>query len=521
MKKITVFVLSAVFIALSFSALVTAADTDFWSVYAKADTYEDPENPPHIPGYKYTDLGIQLYTVENLDALGWTCYGTLQTTEPQDYTKGITMTVIADEFETNGSTDKWICFTLWDRQGFAQGTTEYGHGWRCYIRPSATSVVIQSYMCTETDARANLEQYAANVNIYDKEAMTLEVKRLDDGKYHVFVCDVDMGLAATTFTDFTDGGKVYVGVTGYSGSAHPMKITVVEYNGEKPTGTSSALPYSPDNTPVTASKEDTPPVPENEPCYVYNADSVKNGVPGGGMTSTVNDDGTLHIKFNKNTPQIQVNLPADRWYDAGEFSVFAVKFKTLDEFAEKGMLYYCSGDVLAPQQDSMYEFDWGVDFSDEAKSEDSWKLLVIDLTEESYWGADRRINGFRFDLAPDGSLEDKECDIAWLGFFRSLKEACAYAKMEYIEAADKTTEEITTETETTTAEAVITTERTETEKADITTNAAEPETQKNNTGLIIGIISVVIALCAVVAMIIAVRKKREKSLDEYMNQTRR
>lgn len=513
MKKILSVILTAAILFTALTVFSTAADTEFWSVYAKADTYDDPDNPPHIPGYKYTDMGIQLYTVENLDALGWTCYGTLQTTEPQDYTKGITMTVTADEFEDNAGTDKWICFTLWDRQGFAQGTTEYGHGWRCYIRPAAATVVIQSYMCTETDARANLEQYAANVNVYDGEAMTLEVKRLDDGKYHVFVCDVDMGLAATTFTDFTDNGKVYVGVTGYSGSAHPMKLTVVEYNGEKPTGTSSAIPYSPDNAPVTASKEDTPPVPENEPCYIYNADSVKNGVPGGGMTSTVNDDGSLHIKFDKNNPQIETSLPADKWYDAGEFPVFTVKFKGLDEFAEKGMLWYCSGDVMAAQQDSMYEFDWSVDCSDEAKSDDGWKLLVIDLSDEDNWGADRRINGFRFDLAADGSLDGKECDIEWLGFFRSVKEACAYGKMEYSEATATASEE-TTEKATTDAAATDSDKKTEDTEKDETTDPLTSipygeEGKKDYTTLIIVIVCVAAVICIAVAVVIAVKKKRK------------
>lgn len=507
MKRIVSILTAALLVIAGLSFAASADGTEFWSVYAKADTYDDPENPPHIPGYKYTDMGIQVYTVNDLEALGWTCYGTLQTTEPQDYKKGITMTVVVDDFEDNAVTDKWICFTLWDRQGFAQGTTQYGHGWRCYVRPAASSVVIQSYMCTETDARANLEQYAANVNIYDKEALTLEVKQLEDGKYHVFVCDVDMGLAATTFTDFTDNGKVYVGVTGYSGSAHPMKITVVEYNGKKPEGSSSALPYSPDNAPVTASKEDTPPVPENEPCYVFNADSVKNGVPGGGMKSYVNDDGSLHLTFDKNNPQIETSLPADRWYDAGEFPVFAVKYKGLDEFAEKGMLWYCAGSVMAAQQDSMVDFDWGVDYADEAKSDDGWKLLVIDLSAEENWGADKRINGFRFDLAADGSLDGKECDVAWLGFFRNVKEVCAYAKMEYVEAV--TSEEETTAAEATPPESTSGVTGAVTEKtSDTTTVAVKQESGKNNTGVIIGVIAGVAAVCGAVIAVILIKKKK-------------
>ena len=509
MKKTAAFILAVIFAALTLSCLSGVnAEADFWSVYAKADTYDDPENPPHIPGYKYTDMGVQLYTLENLSELGWTCYGTLQTTEPQDYTKGITMTVISEDFEDNAGTDKWICFTLWDRQGFAQGTTQYGHGWRCYIRPNGTSVVIQSYMCTETDARANLQQYAANVNVYDNEAMTLEVKKLEDGKYHVFVCDVDMGAAATTFTDFTDNGKVYVGVTGYAGSAHPMKLTVVEYNGEKPSGTGSSQPYDPDVKPVTATKEDTPPVPANEPCFIYNAESVKNGVPGGGMTSNVNDDGTLHIKFDNNNPQIEVSLPSDRWYDAAEFPVFAVRFTDLDEVGDKGMLYYCAGSVMAPQQDSMIEFYW----SDcETSAKDSrFKYLVIDLTDENNWDKDTRINGLRLDLAPDGSLDGHECDLDWFGFFRSAKEAYAYANDNIEETAQTTETEIITETETDKAPD---TKSSETEN-DITTapQTSIPygeDTKTDYTGIIILLICGVLAVCAVIVIIIAVKKKKK------------
>ena len=173
MKKLIALILTAVF-ALSvipFGAYAEDGQVQ-WSVYAKATEYGDPDNPPMVPGYRYTDLGIQLYINENIAAYNKTGYGTLQTTEPQDYTNGITMTALVDAFEGSASADKWICFTLWSQQGFAQGTNEYGYGWRCYIRPTASNVVIQSYMCTEKDARADLAQYQANVNVYDHEALT-------------------------------------------------------------------------------------------------------------------------------------------------------------------------------------------------------------------------------------------------------------------------------------------------------------------------------------------------------------
>lgn len=481
-----------------------------WSVYAKATEYGDPDNPPMVPGYRYTDLGIQLYINENIAAYKKTGYGTLQTTEPQDYTNGITMTALVDAFEDSPSADKWICFTLWSRQGFAQGTNEYGYGWRCYIRPTASNVVIQSYMCTEKDARADLVQYQANVNIYNHEALTFEVRREDDGKYHVYVCDVDMGLAATTFVDYMTDNKAYVGVTGYESTMHDIQITVTEFNGVKPAGITGVEPYSPDGNTVPATKEDTPPVEPGKPCWLYTATGSEKVTMGSGMSHEATDDGDLHITFGETSPQIYASIGIDRFYDAAEFPVFAVMFKNLDEIGDEGSLYYCAGDVLAPQENARETYYWSDGYYDK-NNDNGWRILTIDLSESETWKAGERINGFRFDIANDSSLAEQSCDIRWIGFFRSEAEAYAYAGID-MPAETQPTEALTeAPTDAATEKTAENTEQAapaDTEKEQ-TTDKPEKE-EKNSNAVVIIIIVIIAVVIAAAAAVIAVKMKKKK-----------
>ncbi len=511
MKKIISAILAALLLASAFTfGAVADGGQVQWSVYANAREYGDPENPPMVPGYRYTDLGIQLYINENIAAYKKTGYGTLQTTEPQDYTKGITMTVLADAFEDAPNADKWICFTLWSQQGFAQGTNEFGYGWRCYIRPSATSVVIQSYMCTEKDARADLVQYAANVNIYNHEAMTFEVRQENDGRYHVYVCDVDMGTAASTFVDYMQDGKTYVGVTGYESTMHDIQLTVTEFNGVRPAGITSVEPYSPDGNTKPATKEDTPPVEPGQPCWLYTATGTEKVTMGSGMTYEATDNGDLHVAFGETSPQIYASVGIDRFYDAAEFPIFAVLFKDLDEIGDAGALYYCAGDVLAPQENAKADFYW-TDGEYDENADNGWRILTIDLSEGETWTEGARINGFRLDLASDSLLADKTADIKWFGFFRTEAEAYAYAGI--TEPVQEQTTEAPTEvpTENVTDKAEENTDI-KTEKAGETEKATEKpagEEKPNNAGtLIIIIIIAAVAVAAIVFIVIKMKKKK-------------
>ena len=515
MKKITALLLAVILACSVFTFCASAEDGQVqWSVYAKATEYGDPDNPPMVPGYRYTDLGIQLYINENISAYKKTGYGTLQTTEPQDYTKGITMTVLVDAFEDSPSADKWICFTLWSQQGFAQGTNEDGYGWRCYIRPTATNIAIQSYMCTEKDARADLVQYQANVNIYNHEALTFEVKQENDGKYHVFVCDVDMGLAATTFVDYMTDNKAYVGVTGYESTMHDIQLTVTEYNGVKPAGITGVEPYSPDGNAVPATKENTPPVDPGAPCWLYTATGTEKVTMGSGMAHEATDSGDLRITFGETSPQIYASIGIDRFYDAAEFPVFAVMFTKLDDIGDIGSLYYCAGDVLAPQENARTEFYWS-DGDYDKNSDDGWRLLTIDLSEGDTWKEGARINGFRLDLAYDSLLSDQNCEIRWIGFFRSEAEAYAYAGMTDTREDTQPTEAPTEAPTEKSTEAATEIAAENTEKTTENRQTEEKQNEKTDGGnksnnAILFIIIAIVAVLTAAGVIIALKMKKKK-----------
>ena len=69
MKRFTALILAVILACSVFTFCASAEDGQVqWSVYAKATEYGDPDNPPMVPGYRYTDLGIQLYINENIAA---------------------------------------------------------------------------------------------------------------------------------------------------------------------------------------------------------------------------------------------------------------------------------------------------------------------------------------------------------------------------------------------------------------------------------------------------------------------
>ena len=519
MKKLFAVIMAAAMIATMFVFTANAADNE-WSVYASAnrykESYEEDESLPRVPGMRYTENGVQMYTAtsEELEAMSANAWGTIQTTNKVSYKNGVTMTVLADAFTDNASTDKWISFTIWDSQKTAQGAAGYGCGWLCLIRPNAGGCDLQSFMCTPTVALQQLILTNASVDIYEGEALTLEIKP-EDGKFNVYVNGVDM--KASAFTQFMENDEAYIGVTGHQGCREQMMLTVTELNGEKPTGTDNVEPYVDPNAKKRPDEEHTPAVPEGEPCWLWNFESVKNGKPGEGMKSEVNDDGSLKITFDENAPMINETIKTGS-YKAEEFPYFAVLYKNLDELGSAvGSLWYCAGEVVSAQNDSHTGAEWGSGDYD-MDNDNGWRLLVIDLTEETTW--EGYINSFRLDIAGDGSLAGETADLMWIGFFRSEKDAYTYAKMgEYYakeyEAAPTTTvteaeatkdvEPASSDTgaESTAPEGSSTDKTTDTEKTDDTT-------KKSNTGAIVGIIIAAVVVVAAVVCGIVLGKKKKK-----------
>ncbi|MBO4868184.1 MAG: hypothetical protein J5585_00570 [Clostridia bacterium] len=510
MKKIIAIIMTVSLIFAAAGLTVNAAENE-WTVYAAAvdyrDTYSEDEPLPNEPGLKYTDLGVQMYSADeySLKRMGANAWGTIQTKEKVSYKNGLTMTVLVDGFNNSGA-DKWISFSIWDSQKISQGATGYGCGWFCLVRPTSSGCSLESWLCTPTVAMKNLAMKQCDTNIYEGEALQLEIKAVD-GKYSVFVNGVDM--KAEEFVQFMENDEAYIGLTGHQGVREQFSFTITEFNGAVPTGTEAIDPYVPDLGPEPVPIP--PSTPEGEPCWLWSAERVKYNVPGIGMTSVVNDDGSLHITFDENMPQINTSVRTGS-YKAEEFPVWAILFKGLDETDASGVLWYCAGEVYSAQDGSELSVRWDACDYDE-DNDTGWRIMTVDLGTENTW--DGMINGFLLAVASAGVLTDTTADIMWIGFFRSEKDAYEYAGMGDYFARENglapATQADTTEAAT---DAATEPDATADVTDDVTTDA--PETQpsepgkKSGGGAVIWItVGAVAAIAAVTAVIVAVRRKKK------------
>ena len=545
MKKIfALIILAAMMITTFVITPVSAADDGqvSWSVYASAGSYKSYENEtdpekkpdkiPHEPGMRYTDLGVQMYVSEHLHELGWNAWGTIQTTDLISYKDGVTMTVVVNAFESDPNKDKWLSFSISNSQKTAQGDTGYGCGFSCLIRPNTNGKCdVQPFIFNETLALKYIDPppqhfFTIDCDIYNEEALTFEVKK-EDGKFAIYINDVKLHSDFSEFDNFMEDEKAYFSMTGHQGSQNDMQFTITEFNGVKPQGTDSQKPYEPDNIKTPGTKETTEPIEEGCPCYLWEPrKSLKSNSPGVGMTAYLNDDGSAHITFDKNSPTLNASVDIEEWYDAGEFPIFAILFRGLDEISGSGSLWYCAGDITSAQNDSMMMLDWN-DYEGEDDA-DAWKILLIDISDYDNWFPGDRINGYRLNIFNDGSAEGEECDFMWCGFFRTEKDAMCYDNGSGITLAEyynklhpagaATTEEVKVtepaagetepaQQETEPAQAGEDTKAPSTDKPAETKDSGKPAEEKNNTWIIIVIIAAVVVAAGVACIFIFKKKK--------------
>ena len=451
-------------------------------------------------------------TSEQLDAMNKNAWGGLQLKEKVKLTDGFTMTAVIDKY-TDKNADKWIAFCLWTDPKATPADTDHGKGWFVLCRPSGANMTLLSFI----DEPTNLQtQLTIQTDIYSGEALVLDVRK-EDGKMKVYVNDQDM--KCDKVFDYFENGEAYVSIVLHQGNRDEIACTITDVNGVKPTGTDAKEPFvSSDAKP----REVGPEVPANEPCYLWNAERVKKGKPGSGLTSIVNDDGSLHISFT-NDNAAQINPSVKDMYDAEEFPVFAVKFKNLDELVDGySALWYCAGEVLAAQEGSNTAISWA---DCDYEEEDGWKILAVDLTGENYW--EGTINAFRLDITSNKDYTEEDTfDIDWIGFFRSEKEAYTYAgfgdlysriyeKGANTEGDDDATTAETPDDATTAAEGDATTAApddgtTADSKTEESKTSDDTKTTGNGlpTGAIIGIIAGVVVIAVVVVIVIVSKKKK-------------
>lgn len=527
MKKLFA-IITAVAMTLSVFVFTAQAKDNEWTVYSRPGDYKDEseykseEEYPKTPGLKYTEAGLQFFTAEDdqLAAMNTTAYGTVQTKEKVSYKDGLTMTLVVDKYDDSGA-DRWISISVWNSQNLEQSSHKYGRGWFCLLRPTHTECKIESWMCNDYKAMDLCRDVYTipNFDCYNGQAaFEFEIKK-EGGKYNIYVNGVDM--KASGFVDFMEDGEAYIGVTGHQGVPKQYQLTITEFNGEKPTGDEEYEPYVPTSITPRVEGEVVP----GEPCYLYTYESIKDGSPGSSMTSEIGDDGTMHISFGADSPTMNPQF-RKYLYDAQQFPYFAVLYKDLDEIAvAHGSLWYCAGDVYTAQEDSVVTFNW-TDGDYLVGVEDSWELLIIDLSDEATW--EGWINSLRFHFANDGSLNGETADVMWLGLFASEKDVYYYAdktqpgfKAQYNKDHPSEAEE-TDEISAGVTEAPAVTDAKDTEAPAAETNApavdtkdvstkdtGAPTTEKDNGKIIVIIVVAIIAAAAAVAIILILRKKKD------------
>ena len=101
------------------------------------------------------------------------------------------------------------------------------------------------------------------------------------------------------------------------------------------------------------------------------------------MKSIANDDGSLHITFDENSPQINATVKTGS-YSAQEFPIWAILFNSLDDTGVNGQLWYCAGEVYSAQEGSSVGINWtNCDYDPD--NDTGWRLMTVDLEYEDTW----------------------------------------------------------------------------------------------------------------------------------------
>ncbi len=427
--------------AMSFT--VSAADIEGdWDTFRGANAYIPPEDGSehrYAPagGYEYTSEGFQVIGADYSET---TPFNTVQSKEKQNLKDGVYMEFRIDEYDysgESGNADNWICITLWDGQAPVPGDTKYGAGWLCLIRDNA------GFGNDQTIEAFNVVAYEEGVNpggfnhqgnstsrpVVDSDGLeryTFEVS-FDGTNYDIKVCGVSVaGLAATNahLNGLDPNGEFYVGVTMMSTiKGGKAAMTILKYGTDAdsattPVGSDSKEPEENPNQPP-APIADASTVEANQPCIIYNADTVSKP-SAGNMNVTPMGDGSFHVQATQAGAYITFGPKRDVSYSAQDFPVVGVLIRNC--WAGTGNVWYYSGDIMSANGE--YQSGWSPYDGDVYGEDDEYSFCIIDLTD--MW-AEGRINGIRVDFnGIDVSSEDAEFDICWVGHFRSAEEAAAY-----------------------------------------------------------------------------------------------
>ncbi len=566
MRKILSIILASLMILSTFAMISVSADEAAsgtegnWEVHLDAFEEAKKENGEEVfqplPGYHYTDDGFEIKPAEynNVQAK----YTVISKTKYSS--KNFSIKIRLDDYSTEG--DSWVSFSFWsEKHGLAQGSTNsdgsFGYGWYSLLRdvldPYEERDGKLSYMQTynsgtkaQPGGNFTMEtiEFEPDVDENGIQYLTFEVKN-----YIIFINGVEVGSTTNAAKALRNAFKddsylAYFGISVKSGLANtPIKFTITEVDGVKPTGTDSQEPET--KTREYGDMIDASTIPAGTPGVLFDASMEKQNVK---MPSTSKcivdfneDESAFKITAYDMIGSIGFSVKDDYSVDVKDFPYVAILLKnycsceptegvSMSEncgFDEEAGIYYCAGDVLAP--DDKYKFvltgDDMVDVSPDG-AEDYytifWQKIDTSVFEEDEDG--NRIHSLRFDFAYITPMQ--EFEIISAGYFKNREDIVSFLtaagyniSIEDMGGAeddnegepggveeettepnyDNTPEDFTDEGE----------EETTKKKENKTTAASNDEDKKGGCGSVVGMGAVAIIATASVAGAVIFKKRKE------------
>lgn len=479
MKKLIAFAIAAIMVlsmipamAISTSAveetdwsLYPEPSKDFWSVYRNPRGYEIDLNAGDTytpaPGYKYTSEGFALLPADYTNMTPWF---TVQTSQPVNLTDGFYMQFRIDEFAYKGENlakpaDEWICLSISDTRMMSPGSTSWNNNWLSLVRGAGDgSASFEAAVTTKDTDEVNgkFDFFGAVSGTVPKDGDGKEIYELEityDGtNYDIKICGVSMmslqgskvQAALSSYEEAYVGITMQTGIKDSTAGLTILKQGTSKANATTPEGTDEADPE--DNILVFGDPIDPSTVPANEPALLFDAHktSFKKDPSGSNIHFTATANYTYHLAATADACYFTWGIKNDLTYMAEDFPVFAMMLK--DYMGNDGSLYYSAGDILAASPSHVTGWSLYGDDSEFYGADEEYSLVVVDLSklniegEEKQWTG--RINGMRPDFSVDANDEEwAEWDVEYMGMFRSVEEAHAYAEKHLGDAATETKEE--------------------------------------------------------------------------------
>ena len=460
MKKIISIMLSVLMVLSALSVCVISASADEtvegnWEVMLGVEDENALANGDDIymstPGYEYTDNGLEIippvYTNSQarFTAISKTKYDS----------SNFSIKIMVDEFDTTG--DCWISFSFWsEKHGLAQGGNQdgtYGYGWSSLLRDNKNYAskdglfsLFEGFSCGTKSRpggwnQLSQDEFDTRNDTFIDGKQVIELKVVDNLIYINGVAVPGANNSALYNAFRQDQYLAYFGISVKSGVADaPVKFTILEVNGVKPTGDDRQEPIN--RAKEFAPIKDKSEIPANTPGVLFDATlrAQNSKLP---ITSQclveITPDLTFEVKSSTTMSCVTFEVNNDYSVDIKDFPYVAIVVKNLCtcprvdgvpladtcQGYEGTGLFYFAGDVLGADTDHMVSMrsDRMVDISPEG-SDDYYTLIYAELSVTEFEGKDSRIHGVRFDIP--GLNTEYSYEIIYLGFFGSYQDMVGY-----------------------------------------------------------------------------------------------